>query len=168
MRGQKPPILLNIKMIKQEILDIVQACIADKGMFLVSVSVSANNAIEVEVDKFEGLMGIDDCVMLSKEIEAKLDREQEDFELMVASPGLGYPYKVAEQYQKNLDGQVDVVMKIGSKLKDVTLIASDEQGIRVSYVEKVKVEGKKKKQEILTTRDIPFSEIKSVNTALHF
>lgn len=168
MRGPEPPILLNINMVKQEISAIVESLIADKGMFLVSVSVSATNVIEVEIDKFQGDMGIEDCVLVSREIEARLDRETEDFELTVGSPGLGYPFKVSQQYQKSIGSAVDVLMRAGSKLKDVELVAADIQGITVRYTEKIKVEGKKKKQEVLTTRQIPFEEIKSVNTALHF
>lgn len=168
MRGPEPPILLNISMVKQEISTIVESIIADKEMFLVSVSVSATNVIDVEIDKFEGDMGIDDCVLISREIEAQLDRESEDFELTVGSSGIGYPFKVPQQYQKSIGEAVDVVMCTGGKLKEVELIAADGAGITVRYTEKLKVEGKKKKQEVLTTRQIPFEEIKSVNTALHF
>lgn len=168
MRGPEPPILLNISMLKQEISAIVASLVSDRGMFLVSVTVSASNVIDVEVDKFEGDMGIDDCVQLSRAIEEQLDREAEDFELTVGSPGLGYPYKVPQQFQKSIGMEVDVVMRAGSKLKAVQLIAADEQGITVRYLEKIKVEGKKKKQEVVTTRQISFDEIKSVNTALHF
>lgn len=168
MRGQQPPILLNINMVKQDIVEIVESVIADKGMFLVSVTVSPTQVIDVEIEKFEGDMGIDDCVMVSREIESRLDRESEDFELTVGSSGVGYPFKVPQQYQKSIGQAVDVVCKVGSKLKDVELLAADAQGITIRYTEKVKVEGKKKKQEVLTTRQIPFEEIKSVNTALHF
>ena len=44
---------------------------------------------------------IDECASLHRHIENNLDREKEDFELQVSSPGLDMPFAVIDQYYKN-------------------------------------------------------------------
>jgi ribosome maturation factor RimP len=55
---------------------------------LVEVSVSEDNDIEVIITREGGGVSIDDCVALSRFIESKLDRDKEDFSLMVGSAGI--------------------------------------------------------------------------------
>ena len=51
-------------------------------------------------------MWIEDCVELSKYIEDRLSRDEEDYELEVGSAGLGQPFKVPQQYQNSLDKEI--------------------------------------------------------------
>jgi ribosome maturation factor RimP len=53
----------------------------------VEVTVSEDNDIEVIITR-EGGVAIDDCVALSRYLESKLDRDKEDFSLMVGSAGI--------------------------------------------------------------------------------
>ena len=78
---------------KDKVREIVEGWLADKEYFLVDVFVSADNCISVEIDHAEGVW-IEDCVQLSKHVEANLDREVEDYELEVGSAGIGQPFKV--------------------------------------------------------------------------
>jgi ribosome maturation factor RimP len=68
-----------------------------EGLFPVAVSVSLSDTIKVVVDSLIGLT-LDDCVKVSRYLEQQLDRDKEDFELEVSSPGLTEPFKVKEQY----------------------------------------------------------------------
>ena len=43
---------------------------------------------------------IEQCIAISRNVEHNLDREEEDFELQVSSPGLTESFKVFEQYKK--------------------------------------------------------------------
>ncbi len=54
---------------------------------LVEVTVSEDNDIEVIITREAGV-SIDDCVALSRHIESRLDRDKEDFSLMVGSAGI--------------------------------------------------------------------------------
>jgi ribosome maturation factor RimP len=89
----------------------------------VAVKVSSANRITVLADKNEGIT-IDECAAIHRHIEKNLDRDKEDFELQVSSPGLDLPFGVIEQYFKNEDKRVEVVDNEGSnyagKLKNVT------------------------------------------------
>ena len=80
---------------------IVEPILAAGGLFLADLKISQDNVIEVYVDSMTGV-DIQACIDLSKEIEKHLDRDAEDFELTVASAGIGYPFKVEQQYAKNV------------------------------------------------------------------
>lgn len=150
--------------LKQTIENFVTEQTQGTPMFLVEVKVSPANEIEVVVDSDERL-GIDDCVKLSKSIEAQLDREAEDFELSVYSSGIGEPLKLYRQYVKTIGRPVEVLLLSGIKLLG-TLVAVDEQGITVEYQTKEAVEGKKRKELVTKTEKYNFDQIKTTKEEL--
>ena len=96
-------------MIEKELVrQIVEEFIKDKNYYIVDINVSNNNSILVEIDSIDGVL-IDKCVELSKFIESRIDREIEDYELEVGSPGLSTPFKVIEQYRKYAVREVEVL-----------------------------------------------------------
>ena len=100
---------------KEYIKELVEEFINGTGLFLVAVKVSSANRITVLADKNEGIT-IDECVAIHRHIENNLDREKEDFELQVSSPGLDLPFGVIEQYYKNEGKKVEVTDNDGTKL----------------------------------------------------
>jgi ribosome maturation factor RimP len=93
----------------------------DEQVFLVDLSVKPDNKITVLIDRIGGL-NITDCVDLSRYIEGNIDRDKDDFELSVSSPGADAPFKVLKQYQKNIGRKVKITTKddqtlIGTLLK---------------------------------------------------
>lgn len=138
----------------------------EEGMFLVDVSVNTANVIHVEVDSFLGLT-IDQCVAISRHIEGNLDRENEDFELQVSSPGADQPFKVKEQYLKNRGREVEVTLTAGSVLKGI-LTDSNDEGMILETTSKVKEEGKNKKELVTERKAIPYSEIKKTRVIISF
>ena len=56
------------------------------------VTISPDDKILVEIDHKEGVW-IEDCVELSRYIESKLNREDDDYELEVGSAGIGQPFQ---------------------------------------------------------------------------
>ena len=124
-RGPESPILLSVfKMIeKSKIEEIVRQFIKGTELFLVSVRISSTNRITVLADKKGGIT-IDECVSIHRNIENNLDRDKEDFELQVSSPGLDSPFIVTEQYYKNEGKKIEVTDFEGTRhlgiLKNVT------------------------------------------------
>jgi ribosome maturation factor RimP len=108
---------------KQKIQELVEEFIKGTELFLVTVKISNANRIIVNADKKDGIT-IDECAAIHRHIENGLDRETEDFELQVSSPGLDAPFVVIEQYYKNEWRKVEVLDTEGSKfigiLKNVT------------------------------------------------
>ena len=86
---------------------------------------------------------------LSRYIEERLSRDDEDYELEVGSAGLGQPFKVPQQYINFIGKEVEVLDADGIKVKGI-LKAVDGNDFTVGVEEKVKVEGKKRpvKQEV--------------------
>jgi ribosome maturation factor RimP len=108
---------------KQKIQGLIEEYIKGTDLFLVSVKVSSANRIIVLADKKDGIT-IDECAAIHRHIENGLDRDVEDFELQVSSPGLDLPFSVIEQYIKNEGKKVEVIDNEGTKytgkLKNVT------------------------------------------------
>ena len=84
---------------KNEVIKLAEERIKelDNGNYLVSVSISSKNSIRVKMDNLNGGVSVKDCVSVSRNIEHNLDREKEDFDLQVSSPGLDQPFVVAKQ-----------------------------------------------------------------------
>lgn len=144
---------------KDKIEKLVMDFIRGNKIFLVDLKVSSSNKITILVDTREGIT-IDECAELHRYVEKGLDRDAEDFELQVSSPGLDMPFTVIEQYLKNEGKKVAVVTREGLKyngiLKNVTRGGFD-------LATEVKVKGKPRE-----TKDLSFNfdQIKSVKEIL--
>ena len=149
-----------------KIESIVNGFTEGTDLFLVEVSVSPMNEVEVVIDS-DTSVTIDRCVELSRAIEAQFDRDTEDFELSVMSAGVGQPLKLQRQYQKALGKPVEVVLKNGMKYSG-GLAAADEKAITVVWEEKQLVEGKKRRQTVEVRREFPLEEIKSTRQQIFF
>jgi ribosome maturation factor RimP len=160
------PILLLKEMADKAKIEGLVLQELDEKMFLVDVSVSPSNVIQVYIDSFDGLT-IDKCVAISRSIEQKLDRDEEDFELQVSSPGLTEPFKVTKQYLKNVGRDLEVVTNEGQKLEGELLEADDEE-ILLKTARRKKVEGHKKKQLIEKEHQLKYGEIKSAKVVVSF
>ena len=140
-------------MISKNVVEgIVNEWLEDKEYFLVDVAISLDNKIVVEIDHAEGVW-IDDCVELSRFIESKLNREEEDFELEVGSAGIGQPFKVLKQYLNHVGREVEVLTKEGKKMEGI-LKEADAEKFVVTVQKKVKPEGAKRPK--LVDEDIAF------------
>lgn len=108
---------------KKKIEELVNESVEGSDKFLVELSVSSANVVDVFVDGDNGI-SIKECVKISRLIESTFDREVEDYELRVSSPGLSRPFKMIRQYKKYLDKKIVVATaedkKINGVLKSVT------------------------------------------------
>ena len=129
---------------KNKVKAVVEEWLADKDYFLVDVQISPDDKIVVEIDHADGVW-IEDCVELSKYIEERLSRDEEDYELEVCSAGLVQPFKVPQQYINFIGKDVEVLGADGKKIRGV-LKSVDGNDFTVTTQEKVKVEGKKRPQ----------------------
>ena len=111
---------------KNQIIKAVEAAVAERGCFLVEVSVSKENDIEIVIEKEEGVVDWEDCSAIDKVMHAAFDQDVEDYALTVSSAGLDRPFKVLKQYQKAIGTKVDVWMKGGKKVKGVLEAVSEE------------------------------------------
>lgn len=151
---------------KQKIEELVSQWLQGKEYFLVDIAISSDNKIVVEIDHADGVW-IDDCVELSRFIEERLDRDEEDFELEVGSAGLGQPFKVEQQYQNHIGKEVEVLQADGKKVKGI-LRSVDGRQFTVSVKEKVKVEGKKRPELQDVDHQYDMDEVKYTKYLISF
>tara|TARA_B100000886_G_scaffold337146_1_gene297288 strand:- start:7957 stop:8421 length:465 start_codon:yes stop_codon:yes gene_type:complete len=154
-------------MLKKELIfKLVSDYIQQKeSIFLVDMKVSKSNQIEVFIDSFDGI-SIKNCISLSRQIESNLDRDECDFSLQVASPGLGEPFKVFQQYKKSIGRVVSVFLKDGKELLGKILNAKEKEGIILETIISKK-QGKKKTQ-IIERQSISFDQIDKTKIVISF
>ena len=151
---------------KKTVCQIVDEWLAGKDYFLVEVTISPDDKILVEIDHKEGVW-IEDRVELSRYIESKLNREDEDYELEVGSAGIGQPFKVLQQYINHIGKEVEVLAKDGRKLSGV-LKEADEQHFVVTIQKKVKEEGAKRPKLVDEDLTFTYEEIKYTKYLISF
>ncbi len=149
-----------------KIQKLVDTKLAESTNFVVEITVKLGNKISILLDNDKGV-SIEDCVAMSRHVEFSLDREAEDFELHVSSPGLTEPFKTLRQYQKYIGKSVDVVTIENKKLTG-KIISADADGIVIEIASKEKVEGKKGKQIIINTIKLTFNQIKTTKVVILF
>jgi len=150
-----------------EIIDAIGNEIVARGCYIVDVTISRDNDIEVTIESEESCVELDDCVAISRHFETCFDREKEDYSLTVTSAGLDQPFKVFKQYQKAIGSKVEVQLKGGKKLL-ATLTEADQDSITVRYTAKEAVEGKKKKELVEHNDRIGMEQVNSVRPYIEF
>lgn len=147
---------------------VVEKAIAETNLFIVSITVSADNNIAVTIDSPEGV-DIEQCVALSHAIEDAFDRDAEDYELEVGSAGITAPMTVLPQFKMNIGNPVEILTRDGRKLHaTLTGVADDMSTIDITIPTKVKELGAKRP----VVKDIPetvaLSNVKSITRELIF
>lgn len=150
---------------KNEVVKLVEEKLTDT-MFIVEITVSPGNVIQVYVDNYQGIT-IDQCIEISRHVEHSLDREKEDFELEVSSPGLTEPFRVKQQYIKYTNREIEVILHSGVKLTGVVKLA-DDSGIVLEYRIAEKPEGGKKKVMVIKENKYNYDEIKRAKAVISF
>lgn len=148
----------------QELMDVYLAERTD--LFVVDWGINAGNAIWVELES-DTSTSVSDCMGMSRAVEHNLDREEEDFSLEVASPGLDKPLRNPRQFVKNIGRDLKVYPSEGSSLEG-ELIASTDTGFTLKTKVKERIEGRKSKQWVETDHDFTFESIDKAVVVISF
>ena len=171
IQGADSPLILctvtNKNMKKSDIIDAIGSEIVARGLYLIDVTISKDNDVEITIESEEGKVELEDCVAISRFFETKFDREQEDYSLTVTSAGLDQPFKVLKQYIKAIGRKVEVQLKGGKKMVAV-LEAADQESITLKYSQKETVEGKKKKEIVEHVDRFTMDQINAVRPFVEF
>ena len=104
---------------------------------------------------------------LSRFIESKLKRDEEDYELEVGSAGIGQPFKVLQQYTIHVGKDVEVMDKAGKKWTGV-LSEANADNFTVIVTVKVKPEGAKRPKLVEQAVTFTYDEIKYTKYLISF
>ena len=144
---------------EQIVKRLVEEQIAGTDLFIGEVKVKPGNVIQVFLDGDKGVT-VENCIAVSRHIEANLDRDREDFELHVSSFGVGQPLKLHRQYCNAIGRQLSIAANDEEK-HEGKLLQVLEDGI---VIEK---QGEKKKDPSAEEK-ILFSEIKTAKIKVVF
>lgn len=171
IQGADSPLILctitNKYMKISEIIDAISSEIVARGLYLVDVTISKDNDVEVTIESEEGKVELEDCVAISRYFETQFNREVEDYSLTVTSAGLDQPFKVFKQFEKAVGKKVEVQLKGGKKMVAV-LEAADQESITLKYSQKEAVEGKKKKEIVEHVDRFTMDQVNSVKPFIEF
>ena len=142
---------------KSAVQQVVDEWLEGKEYFLVDIQVSHDDSIVVEIDHQDGVW-IEDCADLSRFIESRLSRDEEDYELEVGSAGLGQPFRVPRQYEIHIGKEVETQLHDGHKFRGI-LLSVGEEGFQLGIVQKVKEEGKKRPVVKEVPTDFRFEDV---------
>jgi ribosome maturation factor RimP len=112
-------------MFKEKVTQLVTEALAQEpSLFLIDLSIGANNHIMVILDGDNGV-SVKDCIAMSRAVEHNLDREEQDFSLEVTSAGVSEPLTLPRQYSKNIGRRLKVKTRDGQSIEG-ELTASDD------------------------------------------
>ena len=159
---------------KQQIQNLIQEKLQNTGYELITLKISSQNEILVEIDKMEGV-DVDFCAELNhyivEQLEARSEeqksREGDDYSLEVGSVSLTAPFVTKMQYDKHLNHNVEVLAADGKKYRG-TLVSVDEESFAIDTEVMVAVEGKKRKQKEVQTMTFAYDGVKYTKYDLKF
>lgn len=149
---------------KDLIRQTIEKKLASTDCFLVSLSISGDNQIMVEIDS-ETSVDLDFCVELTRYIEQHFDRDAEDYSLEIGSYSITKPFVDRRQYRKNIGRKVEVLTEESRKIRG-TLVAVDNDGFTLEIEEKELLEGQKRKKLVKKEIILLYNSVKQ--TKLEF
>ena len=163
-RGQKSPLfILNI--LKEKVEQLITEGVEGTDIFLVKLTVSSSNDINVLLDSDSGLT-LSDCRSISRVIETSLNRDDEDFSLTVSSSGVGEPL-VLRQYMKNVGRKVRVTL-IDGEIIEAKMVAADDKGIELEWKSREKKPTGKGKITVVNNKLLNYQSIKQTIVLITF
>jgi ribosome maturation factor RimP len=145
--------------LKDQIEKIVSDHFSGSGKFLVELKMKPGDKIALFIDGDNGIT-IDDCKALTRLIESKFNRDEEDYELMISSAGADQPMKLPRQYLRHIGRTLEITTKTGETISGKLIKASPEA---------IELEHKPVKKETQKPNTIlTFSEIKEGKVVLSF
>lgn len=151
---------------QQHLQSVIEDALAQQEAFLVDLQVDAGNNIQVKADHVKGIT-LEQLTKVSRAIEGAFDREEEDFEITVASPGVGTPLKVPQQYEQNLGRKLKVKLNDGAEYTG-QLNKFTGEAIVLTWKERKPKEVGKGKVTVEIEKEINLSEIQRAEVQIEF
>jgi len=143
---------------QEKLITDISRIVEDHGFFVVEINTNAQGKILIFMDSLTRKVTIENCIAVSRAILKSNEEIAEKYGIEVSSPGLDHPFKVIEQYKKNIDNQVAILLKDGKKFIGKLIKVESEQ----VFLEETKIKKEKKKKiEEKINYTFSFEQIKS-------
>ncbi len=143
-----------------------EALAENPSLFLIKHEVTPNNHIKVIIDGDEDV-SIKDCIAVSRKIEHQLDRDEIDFSVEVASPGVSEPLVLPRQFKKNKGRMLEVKTKEGKKIKADLVDVTDDFVVLKWKAREPKPIGKGK-HTVQKSLNLPYKDIETAKVMVIF
>jgi len=151
---------------QQKVRDLVDEALAlNETLFLIDLSISVNNKIQVLVDGDQGVP-LSECIRISRNVEHNLDREEEDFSLEVSTPDISHPLKEKRQYIKNINRILKVTT--AEEKFEGTLVEADQDNIVLQWKTREPKPIGKGKVTVQNTATLAYKDIKEAKVKIVF
>ncbi|MDG2432230.1 ribosome assembly cofactor RimP [Flavobacterium sp.] len=144
---------------------LVEALVDKPTLFLIDLTITDAFKVIVSLDDDKGV-ALQDCIDVSRAIEANLDREEQDFSLEVASVGVGSPLKLVRQYKKNV-GRTLIVKTVNENL-EAELVEANDDFVILSWEAREPKKIGKGKETVQKTLQLPYGDIKEAIVTVTF
>ena len=152
---------------RNKVQELLEAALAEhEHLFLIDLSINEANKISIVLDGDFGV-NLQDCIDISRAIENKLDREEQDFSLEVASAGVSSPLKLVRQFKKNI-GRTLKVKTIATEEVEAKLTAADDEKITLEWKAREPKKIGKGKETVEKKLNLPYESIKEAVVIISF
>lgn len=154
-------------MLKDKVQELLQNALEERqDLFLIEFTFGADNAIKITIDGDNGVL-VDDCIFISRAIEHKLDREEEDFSLEVLSAGAASPLTLPRQYKKNIGRDLEVRTNDDQKFEG-NLVEVQDDTIQLKWKTREPKPVGKGKVTVTKEATIAINDIKQAKVKIKF
>lgn len=160
------PLFIKNMIFKEKVNSLLQEVLEERpSLFLIDLTITEAFKVMITLDDDNGVV-LQDCIDISRAIESKLDREEQDYSLEVASVGVGSPLKMTRQYIKNI-GRTLIVTTNTEKI-EAELVDANEDFIILSWKAREPKKVGKGKETVQKEQQIPYTDIKEAVVTVTF
>ncbi|MBM3405170.1 MAG: ribosome assembly cofactor RimP [Bacteroidetes bacterium] len=145
-------------MIEKEIRKVVEEKLEGTDKFLVEILIRPTNRVMVIIDGDHGA-NIHDCQELTRFLLHHFDRNLDDYELVVSSPGIDRPLTMIRQYKANIGRTLTIILENREKMTGKLTAVSQNN---------IQIEVPKTKKTPAETRNLPFNQILEAKIIISF
>ena len=160
------PLFIKNMTFKEKVNSLLVEGLADKpSIFLIDLTVTDAFKVIVNLDGDNGV-ALQDCIDVSRFIDANLDREEQDYSLEVASVGVGSPLKLIRQYKKNVGRTL--IVKTETEKIEAELVEANDDFVILSWKAREPKKIGKGKETVQKRLEIPYADIKEAIVTVTF
>ncbi len=160
------PLFIKNMTFKEKVNTLLVEGLVDKpSIFLIDLIVTDAFKVIVNLDGDNGV-ALQDCIDVSRFIDANLDREEQDYSLEVASVGVGSPLKLIRQYKKNIGRTL--IVKTGTENIEAELVEANDDFVILSWKAREPKKIGKGKETVQKRLEIPYGDIKEAIVTVTF
>ncbi|SHF85222.1 ribosome maturation factor RimP [Flavobacterium segetis] len=151
---------------KEKVNSALTDCLLEKPtIFLIDLIITDAFKVTVNLDGDNGV-ALQDCIDVSRFLDAHLDREEQDYSLEVASVGVGSPLKLIRQYKKNIGRTL--IVKTDLEIIEAELVDADNDFVILSWEAREPKKIGKGKETVQKELKLPYGSIKEAIVTVTF